>query len=67
MRTIHEKIDEIRGNLVTVSDSRAGLGELARIEMADGRKAFASVIRIDDTKTTLQVFTTPGGSPPETV
>jgi V/A-type H+-transporting ATPase subunit B len=61
MRTIHEKIDEIRGNLVTVSDSRAGLGELARIEMADGRKAYASVIRIDDTKTTLQVFTTPRG------
>jgi V/A-type H+-transporting ATPase subunit B len=61
MRTIHEKIDEIRGNLVTVSDSRAGLGELARIEMADGRKTYASVIRIDDNKTTLQVFTTPRG------
>jgi V/A-type H+/Na+-transporting ATPase subunit B len=61
MRTIHEKIDEIRGNLVTVSDSRAGLGELARIEMADGRKAYASVIRLDDTKTTLQVFTSPRG------
>lgn len=56
MRTIHEKIDDIRGNLVTVSGSRAGLGELARIEMADGRKAFASVLRIDGEKTTLQVF-----------
>ncbi len=61
MRTIHEKIDEIRGNLVTVSDSKAGLGELARIEMADGRKAYASVIRLDDRKTTLQVFTNPRG------
>jgi V/A-type H+-transporting ATPase subunit B len=61
MRTIHEKIDEIRGNLVTVSDSRAGLGELARIEMADGRQAFASVIRLDGNKTILQVFTNPRG------
>lgn len=61
MRTIHEKIDEIRGNLVTVSDTRAGLGELARIEMADGRKAYASVIRLDDRKTVLQVFTNPRG------
>jgi V/A-type H+-transporting ATPase subunit B len=56
MRTIHEKIDDIRGNLVTVSNSKAGLGELARIEMADGRKAYASVLRIDGDKTTLQVF-----------
>jgi len=56
MRTIHEKIDDIRGNLVTVSSSKAGLGELARIEMADGRKAYASVLRIDGDKTTLQVF-----------
>ena len=56
MRTIHEKIDDIRGNLVTVSGSRAGLGELARIEIADGRVAYASVLRIDGEKTTLQVF-----------
>jgi V/A-type H+-transporting ATPase subunit B len=56
MRTIHEKIDDIRGNLVTVSGSHAGLGELARIEIADGRVAYASVLRIDGDKTTLQVF-----------
>ncbi len=61
MRTIHEKIDEIRGNLVTVSDSKAGLGELARIEMADGRRAYASVIRLDGPKAILQVFTNPRG------
>ena len=29
--------------------------------MADGRKAYASVIRLDDRKTTLQVFTNPRG------
>jgi V/A-type H+-transporting ATPase subunit B len=56
MKTIHEKIDDIRGNLVTVSGSKAGLGELACIEMADGRKAYASVLRIDNDKVTLQVF-----------
>lgn len=56
MRTIHEKIDDIRGSLVTVRGSKAGLGELARIEMADGRTAYASVLRIDGDKTTLQVF-----------
>ncbi len=56
MRTIHEKIDDIRGSLVTVRGSKAGLGELARIEMADGRTAYASVLRIDGDKATLQVF-----------
>lgn len=61
MRTIHDKIDDIRGNLITVSGSRAGLGELARVEMGDGRKAYASVIRIDGEKTTLQVFSNTRG------
>lgn len=56
MRTVHERIDDIRGNLVTVSGSKAGLGELACIEMANGRKAYASVLRIDGDKVTLQVF-----------
>jgi len=56
MRTIHEKIDDIRGSLITVRNSKAGLGELARIEMADGRRAYASVIRINGDQTTLQVF-----------
>ncbi len=61
MRTIHDRIDDIRGNLITVSGSRAGLGELARIEMGDGRKAYASVIRIDGEKTTMQVFSNTRG------
>jgi V/A-type H+/Na+-transporting ATPase subunit B len=61
MRTIHDNIDDIRGNLITVSGSRAGLGELARVEMSDGRKAYASVLRIDNDKTTLQVFSNTRG------
>jgi V/A-type H+-transporting ATPase subunit B len=61
MRTIHDKIDDIRGNLITVSGSRAGLGELARVEMSDGRKAYASVLRLDNDKTTLQVFSNTRG------
>lgn len=56
MRTVHEKIDDIRGSLITVRGSKAGLGELARIEMADGRTAYGSVLKIDGDKITLQVF-----------
>ena len=56
MRTFHEKIDDIRGNLVTVSGSKAKLGELARIEMADGRKAYASVLKIDGDKVKFSVI-----------
>ena len=56
MRTTYEKIDEMRGNLITVTASQVSLGELARITMADGRTAFASVLRIDGQKVTLQVF-----------
>ncbi len=56
MRTTYEKIDEMRGNLITVSASEVGLGELAKITMKDGRVAYASVLRIDGIKATLQVF-----------
>lgn len=56
MRMSYEKIDEMRGNLITVTATGVGLGELAKIEMKDGRTAYASVLRIDNTKVTLQVF-----------
>ncbi len=56
MQTTYEKIDEIRGNLITVSATHVGLGELAKIAMKDGRVAYASVLRIDGTQVTLQVF-----------
>lgn len=56
MRTIYERITDMRGNLITVLADNIGLGELARIDMRDGRSAYASVLRIDGQKVTLQVF-----------
>ncbi len=56
MRTIYEKITDMRGNLITVIADNVGLGELAKIDMKDGRSAYASVLRIDGKKVTLQVF-----------
>jgi V/A-type H+/Na+-transporting ATPase subunit B len=56
MRTVYEKITNIRGNLITVHAEGVGLGELAKIDLRDGRQAFASVLRIDNDKVALQVF-----------
>jgi V/A-type H+-transporting ATPase subunit B len=56
MRATYERIDEMRGNLITVTAENVALGELARIETKDGRLALASVLRIDANKVTLQVF-----------
>lgn len=46
----------MRGSLISVTAAGIGLGELARIELKDGRGALASVLRIDGNKVTLQVF-----------
>lgn len=56
MRTTYEKITDMRGNLITVIADNVGLGELARIDMQSGRTAYASVLRIEGNKATLQVF-----------
>ncbi len=56
MRTVYEKIDDMRGNLITVTAEKVGLGELARVDLKNGRHAYASVLRIDGKKVTLQVF-----------
>jgi len=56
MRKSYERIHSMRGHLITVMAEGVGLGELARIDLADGRVAFASVLRIDNEKVTLQVF-----------
>lgn len=53
---VHERINDMRGNLITVTASNVGLGELARIDLKDGRSIFASVLRIEGNKATLQVF-----------
>lgn len=56
MRTVYERIEDMRGNLISVHAEGVGLAELARIDMKNGRHAYASVLRIDGKKVTLQVF-----------
>lgn len=56
MKKIYERIEELRGNLITVIAEGASLGELARIDLRDGRHVYASVLRIDGDRVTLQVF-----------
>jgi V/A-type H+/Na+-transporting ATPase subunit B len=56
MKKVYEKINDMRGNLITVTATGVTLGELARIELQDGRKVYASVLRIEGDQVTLQVF-----------
>lgn len=56
MKTVYDKIHDLRGNLVSVYASKVKLGELAEIELKDGRKTLAQVIKIDNEKAILQVF-----------
>lgn len=57
MKKVHEKINDLRGNLITVTSSDAALGELARIERSDGGPStYASVLRFEGSQVTLQVF-----------
>lgn len=56
MKTIYDRIANMRGNLITIKASDASLGELARIDLAEGRSLYASVLRIDGEEVTLQVF-----------
>jgi len=56
MKTVYDRIKDLRGNLITVVASGVSLGELARIDLKDGRNVYASVLRIDGDEVTLQVF-----------
>ena len=56
MKQVHDRIVDLRGNLITVEATGVGLGELARIDLKDGRHVYASVIRIEEGLATLQVF-----------
>jgi V/A-type H+-transporting ATPase subunit B len=56
MKLIYDRIVDIRGSLITVHAEEVKLGELARIERGDGRQTLASVLRLEGTKVTLQVF-----------
>lgn len=56
MKKIYEKIEDIRGNLITVMASGVALGELARVDMQSGLTTYASVLSFSGEKVTLQVF-----------
>lgn len=61
MKIVYDKINNMRGNLITVTAEGVGLGELAIVELKDGRRVYASVLRIDGDQVTLQVFETTRG------
>lgn len=56
MKTVYDRIQDMRGNLITVRAQGASLGELARVDLMDGRSIYASVLRIEGDEVTLQVF-----------
>lgn len=56
MKVMHDRINNMRGNLITVTARDAVLGELARIEKKDGTQTLSSVLRFDGDQATLQVF-----------
>lgn len=62
MKIVYDRINDIRGNLVTLTAKGVCLGELARIDLSDGSALFASVLRINGDQVTLQVFKNPRGT-----
>lgn len=56
MKTVYEKINNIRGNLITVTADGVTLNELARVELQDGRTIYASVLKVNGEEVTLQMF-----------
>lgn len=56
MKTVHDRINGIRGNLITVTAEGVSLGEMAQIEKGDGQCIYASVLQFERDQVTLQVF-----------
>lgn len=56
MKKVYDKINSMRGNLITVTADGVSLNELARIDLSNGRSVFASVLKIEGDQVTLQVF-----------
>ena len=56
MKKVYDRIENIRGSLVTVKAKGAALGELAELKRSSGTKTYASVLSIDGEKVTLQAF-----------
>ncbi len=56
MKTVHDRINDMRGNLITVTAEGASLGEIAQIEKEGGQPTYASVLQFEGDQVTLQVF-----------
>lgn len=56
MKKVHDRINDMRGNLITVTADDVSLGELARIDRKDGASTLASVLSFEGDRVTLQVF-----------
>lgn len=56
MKMVYDRIYDLRGNLITVRAKDVQLGELAKVELRDGRQVYASVLQINGDVVTLQVF-----------
>lgn len=56
MKTVYERIQDMRGNLIRVKARGVSLGELARVDLKDGSSTYASVLMIEGDDVTLQVF-----------
>lgn len=56
MKKVHDRINDMRGNLITVTAKGVSLGELARVDRSDGQSTYASVLQIEGDQVTLQIF-----------
>lgn len=56
MKKIYDRILDMRGNLLSVNAKGVALGEMARIQKQNGQIIYASVLRIEGEKITLQAF-----------
>lgn len=56
MKKFYDRIVDVRGSLISVNAKDVSLGELAEVQRGDGSTTYASVLRIDGTKVTLQAF-----------
>lgn len=56
MKKSYDRIIDMRGNLLSVLAKNVSLGEMARIHKQNGDTTYASVLRIEDEKVTLQAF-----------
>lgn len=61
MKKVHDRINDMRGSLISVTADDVALGELARIDKNDGTSTYGSTLRFEGEEVTLQVFESTSG------